>query len=262
MAFAEERKAKILSILDEQGSISTNDLIELLDTSRETIRRDLNEMAQKGQLIKTHGGAVAVDTSPAWYGIPISKRESLNLGAKKSICAQAAASIQDKDLIFVDNSSTVLPMIDYIPKDLNITIITNSIKFLIDASQHTDTNWKLISLGGVFSTRSFSTADMLTLDNLSCFRPSKAFVSAYGIDTAFKITDSHIEDIDIKRAAMRSARDVFLLVDHSKLKRNGTLCYGDANKCTEIITDYKANSSFVHELREKGCSVVVAPAIL
>ncbi len=145
---------------------------------------------------------------------------------------------------------------------MNVTIITNSLKFLMESTNYDDTAWNLFCLGGTFSPRTYSSVNTLTVDNLSYFRISKTFFSTYGIDEECIITDSHIEDIEIKRAALHAAKCTYLLADHSKMMRSGILSCGNASDCTEIITDYKANSAFVHKLREHSCNVTIAASIV
>lgn len=259
MLCAEERYKKILDLLNEREYISTNELIELIDTSRETVRRDLNTLSERGALIKTHGGAASRESATALYDTPVILREATNVTYKREICESAARYIEDKDNIFVDNSSTAANLISFIPKNYHITLITYSIKLLLELAKLKTVNWNIISLGGTFDFNTLSTNNFLTMTNLSIFKPTKTFVSCHGIDEHFSVTDSYLNDVEIKRTALASSQETFLLADHSKLLRKGVMHVTDAKAFNHIITNQNADTAFVNQLMQYGCNVELIP---
>ena len=56
---ADERRKKIIEILNKDGSVKVNELSSLFATSEVTIRTDLADMESKGLLTRVHGGAVS-----------------------------------------------------------------------------------------------------------------------------------------------------------------------------------------------------------
>jgi len=46
----EERKRRILKLLEEQGSLSSGDIAEMLEVSRSTALRDLNELEEQDKI--------------------------------------------------------------------------------------------------------------------------------------------------------------------------------------------------------------------
>lgn len=261
MICAEERYKKILDLLKEQEYISTNELIEKLDMSRETIRRDLNSLAKRGALIKTHGGATSKESSVALYDTPVILREATNVSLKKEVCKYAAQFIEDRDNIFIDNSSTAAHLINYIPKNYHITLITYSTKLLLEIAKLRAFNWNVISLGGVFNLNTLSTGNFLTMNNLSIFKPTKAFMSCHGINQNFEVTDSYINDIEIKRFLIQNSQETFLLADHSKLPRKGVMLIDDATAFSHIVVDNTSDKDFVDKLTRHGCDIMIAESI-
>ncbi len=261
MICAEERYAKILDLLKEKEFVSTTELISLLDTSRETVRRDLNTLAERGALVKTHGGATSKERAGTLYDTPVLLRETANVLAKREICEYAARFIQDNDHIFIDSSSTAAHLINYIPKNHHITLITYSIRLAYEIARLKAANWTVICLGGVLDYNTLSTGNYLTLENLARFRPSKSFLSCHGIDERFDVTDSYTNDVEIKRTLLRSSQETFLLADHSKLMRNGVILIDDARTFDHLIVDGSSDMDFVEALRKHGCEVTVVPGV-
>ena len=56
--FNEQRQEQILKALDDEGRVSVEKMSKSLKVSSSTIRRDLEELEEKGLLRRTHGGAM------------------------------------------------------------------------------------------------------------------------------------------------------------------------------------------------------------
>ena len=97
-----ERHDKILEMLDAESYTSAESLAKSLFVSMPTIRRDLSELADKGMLIRSHGGAKRLDAEHSV--MPIDLRETYCRAEKRKICAKAASMIKDGNVIFIDAS--------------------------------------------------------------------------------------------------------------------------------------------------------------
>lgn len=250
MIYAEERYKKILDLLTKQEYVSTTELINILNTSRETVRRDVNTLAKKGLIIKVHGGISSKENINTLYDTPVILRESTNVQLKKKLCEYTAKYIQNDDIIFIDNSSTTAHLIHYIPKNYHLTLITNSIKLLIELTKIKVNNWNIICLGGVFDFNTLSTTNYLTTNNLSIFKPTKSFISCHGIDSDYSITDSYLNDIEIKRTVIKNSKENFLLIDSSKLNRKGVMVLTEIINFQHIITNFSKDISFIDNLKK------------
>lgn len=254
---AEERYRKILAILEQQDFVSTADLIRTLDTSRETVRRDLNTLAKRGALIKTHGGATSKNSAQGLLDTPVMIRESRNTREKEEICSFIADEIDDDDNIFIDNSSTAANLVRFIPKESHITLITYSVRLLYKIANLYPVKWNVIALGGVYDIKSLSTNDYLALENLRNFKPTKAFLSCHGIDEDLDVTDSYLTDVEIKRAVLKNAQETYLLADHTKLGRSSVMIIANISEFSHVVLDSGADTGFVTKLRERGSHVII-----
>jgi DeoR family fructose operon transcriptional repressor len=125
----------------------------------------------------------------------------------------------------------------YISADMNITIISNSISFLYEASKVNSRNWLLISLGGIVNPRNLSLYGSDTQKNAGPYYPNKTFVSCTGISPVNKIADSSPHEVEIKRMMIDRAQKVFLLADHTKFEKVGQVFLCDFTVIDHIITD-------------------------
>jgi DeoR family fructose operon transcriptional repressor len=234
--YSEERKAEIRNLIGQKGSIEVNMLAELFRTSRETIRRDLSDLERQGALRRTHGGAMLEPSPVSQPESPVGERGVRQMEEKKLICQRAADFICSNDTLFIDNSSTMIYLPQYIPADMHITIITNSISFLYETSKVNNYNWLLICLGGIFKSRNLSVHGSDTLKNAEPYYPTKTFISCTGISPVNKIADSSPYEVEVKRMMIDRAQEVFLLADHTKFEKTGQVFLCDFDSVDHIIT--------------------------
>ncbi len=108
----QNRKQKILKIVEEQGEADVKELALKVQTSEITIRRDLTLMAADGLIFRTHGGAMKLSLA----NIPASfeQKTATNIEQKDYIARLAAQEINDGDIIFMDCGSTVFRLCQFI----------------------------------------------------------------------------------------------------------------------------------------------------
>lgn len=241
-----ERKAEILKFLEQDGKIEVNILAEHFNTSKETIRRDLKDLEAQGALTRTHGGAVSIklqnaQTDTPIHEYPLEVRGIQNYTQKQEICKKAVSFIEDGDTVFVDNSSTTMYLAQFLPPELHVTFITNSVKFLAEASRFDCTNKLFICLGGLFNPKNLSTYDNASMTG-SDYYPDKCFISCAGISSERMLTDTSIHEVSTKKYMIDASKEVFLLADHSKFDNNGQFFLTDFDSIHYIITDSETPS--------------------
>ena len=127
-------------------TVSIDELCEVFGVSKNTIRRDLNELEMRGHITKVYGGVTATVPSGA---VPTPIRSSLNTVDKSLIGRLAAEEVEDGDTIFIDSGTTTLCLLRFLVAKKRITIITHSLGALSEASKYDNLN--IISLGGIYS---------------------------------------------------------------------------------------------------------------
>jgi DeoR family fructose operon transcriptional repressor len=258
--YSEQRKATIIELIEENGSIDVNSLSARFKISRETIRRDLSVLERQGVLKRTHGGAVlGAQSASAHAGeFPVSIRGIRQIEAKEAICKKAASCIADKDVLFVDNSSTLLYLPQFIPTRLNLTIMTNSIKFLLETAKIPGNNWLMICLGGIFNPSNLSVHGAGTMKSAEEYYPSKAFFSCAGISQRNLVADSSLHEIETKRMMIGRSQESFLLADHTKLGKDGQMFLCGFEDIDNLITDKKADRDILRYLEQADINLLFA----
>lgn len=253
-----ERKSAILNILKKDSKVSVNDLAEYFKISKETIRRDLREMEINGLIKRTHGGCIAIPKKEESYEYPLIIRSMYNHEEKLSICMKAAEFICDGDTIFVDNSSTCMNLLKYIDKNIKITVVTNSIQLLLEASKYSNENINTIILGGVFRASNFSLYGLLSQNNANTFYPNKAFFSCRGICADSGFTEAGIFEVEVKRIFLEHSKELFFLNDSSKFGNAGSIHLADISSADYIITDNKIKQEYVDMVQNHHVKLIIA----
>ena len=232
-----ERKALILKRLEKDGKVSVNEISDELRVCRETIRRDLREMEQEKMVQRIHGGAILSDNIQKVKEYPYLAREIQNYNEKLRICKVAAELVEDGDTIFIDNSSTTIKMLKNINPKYQVTVITNSIRLLLEATLLNNENPTIVSIGGIFRPKNYSLTGILANQWSKMFHPNKAFLSCYGVHTEYGLYDSNIHEIEVKRIMLELSQSTYIMADHTKIDRSGVVYLNDFSNVNGIITD-------------------------
>lgn len=228
-----ERKQTLIQLLQKSQELSTSEIAKILYVSEPTVRRDLKKLEESGEIIRVHGGAknqpLAADLNTPYF-----IREDMQNIEKALIGQNAAALVDDGDVIFLDASSTTINMLPYLKEKKNIIVITNGAKTALLLGQM---GIKNICTGGRMLKNTFAFVGYDAIQTLNRYNADKAFVSCHGLSLDGLATDKSIEENDIRLEMMAHAKESYLLCDSSKFGKTylHTLC--KANVFTDILSD-------------------------
>ena len=243
-----ERHSRILSLLQQNGSISVTQLSELFKVSEVTIRKDLSYLEQQKKLYRTHGSAILI--SPY-----INEKEKKNVAEKRAIGAAAAALVSQDDSIIIASGTTMAFLAREIKPVGRLTVITAAVPVTQILSQHADVD--VIQLGGITRSSSVSVVGPFAESMLRNFNCSKLFVGVDGIDTEFGLTTTNMLEASLNGAMINAAQKVVVLADSSKFGRRGFSKICDLEAVDRIITDSGVQPLYLERLRERGIEVTV-----
>ena len=212
LAFA--RKQAIREQLQEYKSVRITDLAAALNVTKETIRRDLRDMEQAGELIRTHGGAYILDG--VQNDIDITTRQDLKMPEKEIIAQKCDSLIQSGDYIFLDWSTTAWTIARAITHR-RLTVLTPSLKIANILS--TSDTVRLFVVGGEFSSTSQSFTGNSAARNMEQYFVDKAIISCRSVSMEFGLTDTNGNDATLHKLALDHAQEKYLAVDSSKLDK-------------------------------------------
>jgi len=240
IVYSAQRQSLILELLELEGQVEVNKLADHFSTSKETIRRDLRSMEKSGLLTRTHGGAVPIDKNfSQGYEYPLFAREIKKYDEKQRICQGAAKLLEDGDTIFLDNSSTTMNFLRFIPDDIRLTVITNSIQVLLVAGNIKNRNINLVSLGGLLNIKNYSVSGMLSNSFAKSFFPDKAIISCRGVTEESGMTDASFLEVEAKRIMIENSKEVYLLADYTKFGLVGAIHICGISEIDCVVTDSK-----------------------
>lgn len=230
--FAEERFAKIIEAVNQQKSVKLSELCVLLDTSESTIRRDLNLLADKGMLIKVHGGAIALNESFTQTENNVEEKSKLFVEEKDAVAKYAASLIEDDDFVFIDAGTTTEKMIDYIlPK--RVSFVTNG---FIHAKKLAQKNFKVYITGGEVKTATEAIVGAECVLGIQKYNFTKCFLGVNGISISGGFSTPDKNEAGVKTAAISRSMKSYVLADHSKFDKISSVTFAELKKA-EIITD-------------------------
>lgn len=227
----EERRQKVLELVNERGFVALGDLAKTLNASESTIRRDLDYWHQHGLIKRTHGGAMFREDA---HGMPaLEERTSREMEEKRQIAQGAAARIQDGDSILIDGGTTTLELARLL-LGRPLQIVTNSLPIanLFAASPETD----LVMLGGYIYPRTGVALGPLTIRMLEEVNVRQLIMGVGGI-TAEGLFNSNLLLVETERAMMRCADEVVVLADHTKLGQKALAFLCELNAVDTLIVD-------------------------
>lgn len=241
----EERQNHIQSMLNSMGIVTVNEIMQELSVSDMTVRRDLSEMAQRGLLIRTHGGAQRI--YPDESGIERSHLEKKRLQeAEKNIIANlASAQISDGETIFL-GPGTTLEVTAANLKNRNLRIVTNSLPVFSILSRSSSID--LLLVGGEYRPITGAFVGSISLHSIQNMRFSKAFISVNGIVGNSVYTYSEAEG-EVQKAALDHADKKYLIADSSKFNRYDFYEFYKVSDFDHLITDAAVSEETLRELR-------------
>ena len=247
-----ERRREILARMRIDGKVIVSELARDFDVTEETIRRDLDRLDKEGLVSKTYGGAVAKQTSA--MDLPYNVRESANIEQKQIIADKIARLIQDGERVMLDSSSTALYVLRKLKDKKNLTIITNSVKILIELAEKSD--WTVLSTGGVLKQNALSLNGSSAEKMIHTYHVDTAICSCKGLDMQLGVMDSNEQDTLIKQAMLESAERRILAVDSEKFDKKSFVRVCGLSSVDVLVTDQAPTSAWRRFCSERNIDLL------
>ncbi len=225
----EERHQKILNLLADGEYASVESLSQRLYVSMPTIRRDLTELQEQGLVLRSHGGVVLRTGTDER---PLAFRSELNAGVKLRLAREAGKLLFDDCVVFVDESSTTLHIIDCMDRYRNVKVVTNSMSVLL---QLTKLKVQAYCLGGEFSRDTMSFYGQEAEDMLGRYSIDIMFFSTSGISTRGCLVDYCREATSLRRRVLDQARCRVYLCDETKFGKRGAYSLMQARDADVLV---------------------------
>jgi DeoR/GlpR family transcriptional regulator of sugar metabolism len=252
--FQQERMRAIRDLIKQRGRVTVEDLSAHFSLSSVTIRKDLSELERTGEIVRTHGGAIAAEENSS--GMAFYTRLKEKHAEKQSIARKAADMVADGEVIFIDASTTVYEMCSQLAGRHALTVITISLSSAYWLATNSDAT--IVVVGGNLKRESFGLIGGSMEDAIREWNIGKAFMGCWGLTIGEGLTDTPKELVVQKRMIAKYAREVVALADSSKWGNVSLESFCRLEDVKTVISDAKAPQALVDRIREMGVEVVIS----
>lgn len=236
----EERQTIILKEINLHNKVLSSDLSTLLNISEDTVRRDLNELAETGMVIKVHGGALSKS-----FHFPFRETEIYAMEAKKEIARKSLSLIKNDMVLLVGGGTTMIELARMIPSDLKAMFFTISPLVALELAEHANIDVHLI--GGRLSKDSHVNIGAHVINRLSEIKVDLCFLGTNGLSLEAGVTDSDWEVVQVKNAMIKSAEKTAIITISEKLGSIQKMKICNLNALDHLITDLKPDNAILTE---------------
>jgi DeoR/GlpR family transcriptional regulator of sugar metabolism len=248
----EERLAKIQEIVEKKKNVTIEELVDQLNVSKDTVRRDLIKLEKKGVLKRTYGGAISGKKEALIMGYE--ERSKIYSTPKKKIAKAAEPLISEFSSVIFDSSTTVEAVIPLLASK-SLTAITNSLTHAVELAKHGNKDIKVV--GGKLHQIQLFLYGSDTVLELSQYRVDYTLLGVFAITGSGLYIHTEEEGL-VKRAMVNCAKKVIAVADSTKMDTTGFFKVCALEDIDVLITDVEPSPDFQRDLQEHGVDLIIA----
>lgn len=248
-----QRKKLILARLARDGQLIAKDLAREFDTSEDTIRRDLRELAQAGKLQRVHGGALPASAAVG----DLQAREGVWPQEKIALGRFGAAMIQRGQVVILDGGTTALQVARHLDPALRATIVTHSPTVAVQLAEHPLID--IIMLGGRLFRHSMVGVGASVIDAAARLRADLCFMGVTGVHPEAGLSTGDAEEAAVKRALHERAAETVVLASSEKLMAASPFVVAHLKEISLLVVPSKTADRAVQALRKGGVKIRKCP---
>jgi DeoR/GlpR family transcriptional regulator of sugar metabolism len=245
-----ERQAYILHQVNLHNKVLSSSLCNEIKVSEDTIRRDLQELADEGKVIKVHGGAL----SHSFNQVHFPTDGVYSQQQKKKIAGKAIPFISNGMFVLTSGGTTILELGRSLPPQLKATFISGSIPAILEYMHHP--NLDVIMIGDRISKNSKITVGPEAIAKIRQMKADLCILGTNAIDAEHGITDNDWEVVQLKKAMIESSKKVICLSIAEKIGSVQPIRVCGLDEIDLLITELSPDDALLAPFREKGVSVI------
>ena len=247
------RQREILDLARKDGKVTVEGLAEHYDVTVQTIRRDLAELTDSGQLERVHGGAVVPS---GVVNIVYEERRRLNASGKHAIAKTCAQAIPNSASVFMNIGTSTEAVAQSLLNHKNLLVVTNNLN--IANILKANTSCEIILTAGILRRIDGGLVGGLTADLLKQFKFDFSILGCSAIDTDGDLLDFDGQEIMVSQTALKQSRRIMVVADHLKFQRNAPLKICSLRDVDKLFTDVALPGNLLGECNQWGTDVVVS----
>ena len=249
------RKSEILQIAQSDGTIRVEDLARRFGVAEQTIRRDLAQLSETGQLERVHGGAIL---SSGIGNLDYVQRKNRNTLGKSRIGRECARHIPKGSTVFINIGTTTEAVARELLTHTDLLVVTNSLNTanILAANPKIE----IVVAGGSLRRTDGGLLGNLTTQVVDLFKFDFAIISCAGIDADLDLLDFDFQEVRATKSIIRQSKKTFVVADSSKILRSAPGRIGNLGDADTLFTDAALPQDMDTRLHELETSVIVSGA--
>ncbi len=244
-----ERQAYILRQVSLHNSVLSTDLSTEINVSEDTIRRDLNELAETGKVIKVHGGALSKSFNSFYL-----RTDVYNIDNKKIVAEKAVSLIKDGMFVLTSGGTTIIELARLLPSSLKATFLTGSIPAAYEYSQHP--NIEVIFIGDKIAKKSQIAVGGEAISKIKAIKADLCFLGINAIDPEQGVTDNDWDIVEVKKAMIEASNQTVVLSISEKLNTHQRIRICGLNDIDILITELDSTDKLLAPFMQTGLTIL------
>jgi DeoR/GlpR family transcriptional regulator of sugar metabolism len=229
--------------------VLTSDLCEAINVSEDTVRRDLIDLAETGDIIKVHGGALSKSFHVSFQSTGVYSHDK-----KKLIAQKAVTLIRDGMFVLTTGGTTISELAKALPKHLKATFFTGSLPAAMEYIQHP--NIEVIMIGDRISKNSKITVGGDAITRISQLKADICFLGINAIDAEQGLTDDDWDVVQVKKAMIRASKQVVALTISEKVNTLRKIRVAGIEELDTMITELNPDEKIFDAYKQKGMCIL------
>lgn len=244
-----ERQNYILHQIKIHNRVLSSDLSQTINVSEDTIRRDLQELAEGNKIVKVHGGALSKS-----FHSSSNSNHVYSIENKKLIAQKAVELIEDGMFVLTSGGTTIIELAKALPDSLRATFITGSLPAAIEYMHHP--NIEIIVVGDKLSKNSQITVGGEAISKVKQINADLCFLGTNAIDIDNGLTDNDWEVVQLKKAMIESSAKVVSLSISEKINTHHRIQICPLSDIDILITELPNDSELLKGYQHKGIEII------
>lgn len=252
LVLPDERRQHLQLLLSREGKLVITELSRRLGVSGDTLRRDIQELAEAGLVQRVRGGALPLSPSTA----PYPARRETRLTAKREVAVRAVRLIRPGQVLLLDGGTTVLEVARHLPTDLRLTVVTPSPPVVMALAEHPGV--EIILLGGTLNQRTMTVTGSSAYRALTGLNVDLCLLGVCSLHPELGLTGLDYEEAQLKRLMVRQAGETVVLLTADKLGTASPYKVAELSELTHLVTEASVPDEVLAPYRQAGVGVVGA----
>ena len=248
-----KRQDDILSLAEQEGYVSVENLAEAFTVTQQTIRRDINYLCNQELLVRTHGGAFY---SSGVNNFAYKSRKYLASDEKSEIANAVAEIIPNHSSVILNIGTTTEKVAESLLSHQGLKVVTNNIN-IVNIFAHSD-DAKVWLAGGKVRKSDSAVIGESTADFIKQFKVDYAVVGVSAIDNDGSLMDFDYEEVIVSKAIFEHCRKLILVADNLKFDRTAPMLIGNISEIDTLVTDIQPSPEIINLCNTNNINIIVA----